>query len=122
MAQKWPNNDAQIYELFPQFFLTEKAVPQTFSLLECMVTGYSSELDELISSSKTGRVIWAKTNYNTDSDISEIKHVIPIEIYDISISVGITCFTWQWGSFDYVTGYFSQFQRNVFKNTIVVWL
>ena len=29
MAQKWP-------ALFPQFFFTEKAVPQTFSLLECM--------------------------------------------------------------------------------------
>ena len=29
MAQKWP-------ALFPQFFLTGKAVPQTFSLLECM--------------------------------------------------------------------------------------
>ena len=34
---KWPENDARIYALFPQFFLTEKAVPQTFSLLECMV-------------------------------------------------------------------------------------
>ena len=39
MAQnypKWPKYDARIYALFPQFFLTEKAVPQTFSLLECM--------------------------------------------------------------------------------------
>ena len=39
MAQNypnWPKNDAQIYKLFPQFFFTEKAVPQTFSLLECM--------------------------------------------------------------------------------------
>ena len=35
---KWPKNDARIYALFPQFFLTEKAVPQTFSLLECMLT------------------------------------------------------------------------------------
>ena len=35
---KWPKNDARIYALFPQFFfLTEKAIPQTFSLLECMV-------------------------------------------------------------------------------------
>ena len=34
---KWPKNDAQIYALFPQFFLTEKAVPQTFSLLECVI-------------------------------------------------------------------------------------
>ena len=40
---EWPKNDperpknyAQIYALFPQFLLTEKAVPQTFSLLECM--------------------------------------------------------------------------------------
>ena len=33
---KWPKNDTRIYALFPQFFLTEKAVPQTFSLLECM--------------------------------------------------------------------------------------
>jgi hypothetical protein len=40
MAQnypKWPKNDARIYALFPQFFFTEKAVPQTFSLLECMI-------------------------------------------------------------------------------------
>ena len=40
MAQndlKWPKNDARIYALFPQFFLTEKAVPQTFLLLECML-------------------------------------------------------------------------------------
>ena len=38
MAQnypKWPKNDGRAYALFPQFFLTEKAVPQTFSLLEC---------------------------------------------------------------------------------------
>ena len=33
---KWPKYDARIYALFPQFFSTEKAVPQTFSLLECM--------------------------------------------------------------------------------------
>ena len=33
---KWPKNDARIYVLFPQIFFTEKAVPQTFSLLECM--------------------------------------------------------------------------------------
>ena len=39
MAQnypKWPKNDARIYALFPQIFLTAKAVPQTFSLLEFM--------------------------------------------------------------------------------------
>ena len=39
MAQnylKWPKNDARIYALFPQIFFTEKAVPQTFSILECM--------------------------------------------------------------------------------------
>ena len=39
MAQNypnWPKNDARIYALFPHIFLTEKAVPQTFSLLECM--------------------------------------------------------------------------------------
>ena len=40
MAQiypKWPKIDARIYALFPQLFLTEKAVPQTFLLLECMI-------------------------------------------------------------------------------------
>ena len=40
MAQnypKWPTNDAPIYALYPQFFLTEKAIPQTFSFLECMI-------------------------------------------------------------------------------------
>ena len=40
MAQNyhtWPKNDARIYTLFPQIIFTEKAVPQTFSLLECMV-------------------------------------------------------------------------------------
>ena len=39
MAQnypKWPKYDARIYALFPQIFFTEKAVPQIFSLLECM--------------------------------------------------------------------------------------
>ena len=39
MAQnypKWPKYDARIYALCPQIFFTEKAVPQTFSLLECM--------------------------------------------------------------------------------------
>ena len=44
MAQnypKWPKNDARIYALFSQFFFTEKAVPQTFSLLEYMVLEYS---------------------------------------------------------------------------------
>ena len=30
MTPKWPKNDARIYALFPQFFLTEKAIPQTF--------------------------------------------------------------------------------------------
>ena len=34
---KWPKNDARICALFPQFFLTEKTVPQTFSLLECVL-------------------------------------------------------------------------------------
>ena len=38
---KWPKNDTRIYALFSQFFLTAKAVPQTFSLLECM-TGFRS--------------------------------------------------------------------------------
>ena len=38
---KWPKNDARIYALFSQFFFTEKAVPQTFSLLEYMVLEYS---------------------------------------------------------------------------------
>ena len=33
---KWPKNDARFYALFPQFFFAEKAVSQTFSLLECM--------------------------------------------------------------------------------------
>ena len=37
ITPKWPKNDARIYALFPQFFLTEKAVPQSFSLLECMI-------------------------------------------------------------------------------------
>ena len=40
MAQnypKWPKNYAPNHALFPQFFLTEKAVPQTFSLLECNI-------------------------------------------------------------------------------------
>ena len=39
MAQKWPEmtqNGPKIARTFPPFFLTEKAVPQTFSLLECM--------------------------------------------------------------------------------------
>ena len=36
ITPKWPKYDARIYTLFPQFFLTEKAVPQTFLLLECM--------------------------------------------------------------------------------------
>ena len=36
ITPKWPKDDAWIYALFPQIFLTEKAVPQTFSLLECM--------------------------------------------------------------------------------------
>ena len=33
---KWPKNNARIYALFPQIFLTEKAAPQTILLLECM--------------------------------------------------------------------------------------
>ena len=37
ITPKWLKNDARIYALFPQILLTEKAVPQTFSLLECMV-------------------------------------------------------------------------------------
>ena len=40
MAQnypKWTKYDARIYALFLHFFFTEKAVPQTFSLLECMI-------------------------------------------------------------------------------------
>ena len=46
MAQnypKWPKNDARIYALFPQIFLTEKAVPLTFSLLECMYILFERE-------------------------------------------------------------------------------
>ena len=40
MAQnypKWPKNYAGIYAFFRNFLLTEKAVPQTFLLLECML-------------------------------------------------------------------------------------
>ena len=33
---KWPKNQGRIYALFLQFFSTEKVVPLTFSLLECM--------------------------------------------------------------------------------------
>ena len=51
MAQnypKGPKNDARSYALFPQFFLTEKAVPQTFSLLECMNDrGHDYDIDKL---------------------------------------------------------------------------
>ena len=36
---KWPKNDARIYALF----FTEKAVPQTFSLLECMAVPFLSD-------------------------------------------------------------------------------
>ena len=35
---KWPKNDPKWSNKFPQFLLTEKAVRQTFSLLECMCT------------------------------------------------------------------------------------
>ena len=37
---KWPKN-------FQQFFLTEKAVPQTFSLLECMVVNLKRGCNKL---------------------------------------------------------------------------
>ena len=37
---KWPKNDPKWPNKFPQFFLTEKVVPQTFSLLECMIVPY----------------------------------------------------------------------------------
>ena len=37
ITPKWPKNYARIYALFPQIYLTEKAVLQTFSLLECML-------------------------------------------------------------------------------------
>ena len=43
---KWPKNDARIYALFSQFFFTEKAVPQTFSLLECMEVPLSTPFGE----------------------------------------------------------------------------
>ena len=36
MAQEWPKMAQKWPALFPHFFLTEKAVPQTFLLLECM--------------------------------------------------------------------------------------
>ena len=36
ITPKWPKNYARIYALFPQIYLTEKAVLQTLSLLECM--------------------------------------------------------------------------------------
>ena len=50
MAQnypKWPKNDARIYALFLQFFLTEKAIPQTFSLLECMARASTGILSRI---------------------------------------------------------------------------
>ena len=36
---KWPKNDPHFSR---NFFLTEKAIPQTFSLLECMYIKYNS--------------------------------------------------------------------------------
>ena len=50
---KWPKNDpklpkydARIYALFQQFFLTETAIPQTFSVLECMRTTTTTTMNE----------------------------------------------------------------------------
>ena len=43
ITPKWPKNDARIYALFPQIFLTEKAVSLTFSLLECMYILFERE-------------------------------------------------------------------------------
>ena len=41
---KWPKKDLHF---FRNFFLTEKAVPQTFSLLECMgLSGKASDGDD----------------------------------------------------------------------------
>ena len=40
---KWPKNDARIYALFRNFFLTERAVLQTFLLLECMLVTYGND-------------------------------------------------------------------------------
>ena len=47
---KWPKNDARIYALFSANFFTEKAVPKTFSLLECMLGAC-----ELVSAKKKCR-------------------------------------------------------------------
>ena len=51
MAQNYPQmaqNDARIYTLFTQFFFTEKAVPQTFSLLECMGGSFFLQVEVLL--------------------------------------------------------------------------
>ena len=53
---KWPKNDARIYTLFPQFFLTEKEVPQTFSLLECM-TLTRERLDSMLNVKSVSHLI-----------------------------------------------------------------
>ena len=55
---KWPKNYARIYALL----LTEKAVPQTFSLLECMEEG----------SFRLNRVLRIKINKDKDNDKNNI--------------------------------------------------
>ena len=93
---KWPKNDARIYALFPQFLLTEKAVPRTFSLLECMLESkanidlseevgrsfvkylYTGELEENILKEQTLAFLELGQKY----DIQELKDLAEQELLE----------------------------------------
>ena len=88
---KWPKNDARIYALFPQIFLTEKAVPQTFSLLECMEIHLSCLV---LTTIKTGARLIKKTvlsywSQNTwDSPAVVVVVVVVAVVVVVMVAVG----------------------------------
>ena len=88
---KWPKNDAWIYALFPQFFLNEKAVPHTFSLLECMEIHLSCLV---LTTIKTGARLIKKTvlsywSQNTwDSPAVVVVVVVVAVVVVVMVAVG----------------------------------
>ena len=76
ITPKWPKSDARIYALFQQFFLSEKAVLQTFSLLECMFVAENPKFSTGHSSLKEIRfclILLSVVNFQSRSDLSVSK-------------------------------------------------
>ena len=101
MAQnypKWPKYYAQIYALFLQFFFTEKAVPQTFSLLECMAVPWQRLKSAKVSWSSSEKASMNRSLKNISDTTYNMYFFFFMKLigHDHQMKKDSWCFCWTW--------------------------